>query len=76
MVISVVVFNSFSTGKSFSVVRALARFFCTEEGAGGGLIASGEGTSFVGGSGGIRPQKVSNLEAPKRCFLHFQEICN
>ena len=41
---------------------------------GGGLIASAEGTSIVGGSGGILPpRKFSNLEAQKRHLL-FQVL--
>ena len=46
--------------------RAVGRFFVT-----GGIIASGEGTSLVGGSGGTLPQKFSNLEAPKCYFQHL-----
>ena len=33
-----------------------------------GIITSAEDMSFVGGSGGILPQKISNLEASKRYF--------
>ena len=40
-------------------------------GGGGGIIASAEGTSLEGGSGGIFPRKFSNLEAPKRYCQHL-----
>ena len=34
-------------------------------------MANAEGTSLVGGSGGIFPYKISNLEAPKCYFQHL-----
>lgn len=48
--------------------RAVAKFFCN--GGGGGIIASAEGMSLAGGSGGIFPRKGSNLEAMKWYFQH------
>ena len=49
--------------KKDGLTRVVARFFAT-----GGIIASTKGTSLVVGSGGILPQKILNLEAPKRFF--------
>ena len=41
--------------------RAVARFFVTARGGGGGIIASAEGRSLVGGCGGILPEKISKF---------------
>ena len=48
------------------ITRAVARFLVT-----GHIIASAEGTNLLGGCGGILPQKIFNLEAPKRYFQHL-----
>ena len=53
---------------------AVARFFVTGMGGGGGeghIIASAEGASPVGGSGVSAPRKVLNLEDPKLYFQHL-----
>ena len=47
---------------------AVARFFLCVT---GGIIASDEGRSLVGGSGVSSPRKVLNLEDPKLYFQHL-----
>ena len=44
--------------------RTVARFFVT-----GVIIASAEGTSFVGGSGGMPPQKIFKFGGSEILFL-------
>ena len=52
--------------------RAVARFFVTGGGGRGGIIASAEGTSLVGRSGGILPLPLpSSLEVSKCYFQHL-----
>ena len=36
------------------------------------MIASGEGTSLVGGCGGILPQKIFKFGSSERYFQHFR----
>ena len=52
--------------------RAVASFFVRGVGGGGwGIIASAEGTSFVGGLWVSSPGRFSNLEALKHYFQHL-----
>ena len=56
--------------------RAVASFFFGGGGGMGGNIASAEGTNFVGGSGGILPQKIFKFEGSEALFsATFQEMC-
>ena len=66
VVIFVVVFNSILQAKVLAWSGPWLGFLYRE-----GMIASGEGTSRVGGLGVSSPRKFSNLEAPKRYFQHF-----
>ena len=71
MVIFVVVFNSILQAKVLAESGLWLGFLYP----GGGMIASGEGTSRVGGLGVSSPRIFSNLEAPNGIFNTFQEIC-
>ena len=60
--------------------RAVASFFFFKGGGRGrgmgGNLASAEGTNFVGGSGGILPQKIFKFEGSEALFsATFQEMC-
>ena len=56
--------------------RAVASFFFGGGRGMGGNIASAEGTNFVGGSGGILPQKIFKFQGSEELFsATFQEMC-
>ena len=55
----------------FSITQAVARFFVTR-----GIIARAEGTSLVGGSGGVLPLKnFQNCRLRNAIFSTCHEIC-
>ena len=57
--------------------RAVASFFFWGGGGGWGAISQvPKGTNFVGGSGGILPQKIFKFEGSEALFsATFQEMC-